>query len=1289
VRFPAALLAALFVTTVVAPVTGANAAVSSSAPSAAAGSASARPIDRAARAHEPGAEAASHVRTSIHYADVLAHSDDRPVFTAGGRVTVPFVPRADDPWKVGGRTPHILPAGRATGRQLAFQPTGTVTLRPEPETGGDSAAPADAEIKNLPLAPPPVEDEPEAATTGSRPGSEEQGDPGSDAAARIAPVEQQTVAPQAAVGDRLRREVFGFLPYWELSDSALRLDYTALSTIAYFGVGANSSGHLIKRDSDGTLSTGWAGWTSSKMTAILNEAHAARTRVVLTVERFSWTSSQASQTSALLSSSTARQTLAKEIAAAVRDRGADGVNLDFEPIPSGQGANFVTFVRQVRAALDAQASGYQLTFDSTGYIGNYDVAALTARGAADAVFIMGYDYRTAGAKSAGSIAPANGPAYDLTDTLRVFLARTSPSKVILGLPYYGRAWSTVSDAPNAATRPQGSTYGNSAAVLYREAAALAAANGRRYDSLEQSAWTAYTRRNCDTCPNTWRELYFDDAQSLAAKYDLVNYSDLRGTGMWALGYDGTRPELYALLKQKFVNDRTRPYAGIANLAPVSRDEGIHVDWTALDDYTGITYYDVQVSRDGGAWTPWLTGTRAGEGTYMGQTGHGYAFRVRAMDGVGNWSLWNVASTWRATPGLAPGGFGRVAVPGLTLRSGPTTTAGELGTLAANDLVAISSGPVEAEGYRWYQVTGPLRTWGLVDWTIPQGAWVAAGNDTETYLTAAQSPNATTVQAGITALDGGGVHEVSLTSAGSSASPSSGPSVFSPNGDETMDALRVTYRVVQPIDAVALRVYRRSSRALIGERELPGVSVGSHAFDWDGKLGGAVVSDGAVLLQLVGTRDGVTYSAPAADMRDTVLDMTPFTFTVDTTPPALSGLAASSIWFSPNGDGVKDSTRITASAAGATRWSVEISNASGIVRTMSGSGQAVVATWNGRNAAGARVPDGTYLARVRAVDLVGNRSSVSRNIVVDTAAPSGSVRAVVSGLPQGATPYSFSPNGDGVYDQARLTWSASHVSTGVVTVRKSSGALVWYRSFGYAESGAVTWNGRDRYGRAAPNGTYRLAARLTDLAGNSRIVTGVVNVTRAAGFLAGTWLFYPSDGDALATNAPTSFRLANYTTTTLRVLSNGNVVRTAWTGLRRAPGTYRWTWNGRDAAGRYVREGGPYIVQLIASRYGITQVYERPIWSSAFSVALSSYRLTPGNTLTVTSLSSEPIRGAPVVTFAQAGLTPQTASAALQANGTWKAAFTVLEGGPGPATVTVAATDINGGPNASTRSVTVN
>jgi flagellar hook assembly protein FlgD len=234
-------------------------------------------------------------------------------------------------------------------------------------------------------------------------------------------------------------------------------------------------------------------------------------------------------------------------------RGVDGVNLDFEPLPAGQSANFDALVQALRDALNAARPGLELVVDVTGDIGNYDVAALTAPGAADALFIMGYDYRGSGAAQAGSIAPLVSPTRytDLTRTLQAYLALTTPDHLLLGLPYYGRAWSTASNQPNASTLPQNDQNGYSVAATYTAAADLAATNGLQWDGTETSAWTTYQRQFCATCPTVWRELYFDNAQSLAAKYQLVLADGLRGTGMWALGYDGTKPELTQLLHQVF------------------------------------------------------------------------------------------------------------------------------------------------------------------------------------------------------------------------------------------------------------------------------------------------------------------------------------------------------------------------------------------------------------------------------------------------------------------------------------------------------------------------------------------------------------------------------------------------------------------------------------------------------------------------------------------------------------------------------------------------------------------
>ncbi len=653
------------------------------------------------------------LQPGIHYKDALAHANDRITFTPGGRVTVPFRPRADDRWSVGGVVPRRLPAGSVSGRDLL--------------SNGDGKPAASPAASSAPTAPV---DAPAAGPSDP---------PVADGASAALPPPSPNVALD---GTRLRRQVMGFLPYWELSDA--KLDYELLSTIAFFSVGADKNGNLLKTNPNGTPTTGWAGWTSSRLTSIINSAHAKGTRVVLTISVFAWTTGQAATQGALLGSATARLNLAKQAAAAVRARGADGINLDFEPIATGYGDEYATFVRTVRAELDKQAPGYQLTFDTTGSIGNYPLEAATAPGGADAIFIMGYDYRTAGAGWAGSIDPLAGPAYDLQDTVNAYAARVAPSKLILGVPWYGRAWSTVSDQVNAKTQ-SGMKYGTSNTVVFDTVLDYAKQYGRRWDSREQSAWIAYRRQNCSStygCVMSWRQIYYDDAVSMKLRYDMINRMGLRGAGIWALGYDADRIEMRQALAENFLNDKTIPLAGIRAIAAVQRAESFAVSWVGSDE-SGILDFDVQVSIHGGPWHDWLSHTKSTSATYAGADGRGFAFRVRARDTPGNVGAWNVSSVYHPHVELAPGGFGRVVASTLNVRSAASTSAPIVTTIGSGTMLAITGGPVSASGYTWYKVTLPITEWAPIA-DVRSDVWVASRSSSATYVGPVTAPNATGV-----------------------------------------------------------------------------------------------------------------------------------------------------------------------------------------------------------------------------------------------------------------------------------------------------------------------------------------------------------------------------------------------------------------------------------------------------------------------------------------------------------------------------------------------------------------
>ena len=176
---------------------------------------------------------AAALQPTVQYEEAVAHANDTTRFAPGDRVTVPFTPREADRWTVGGvRRGPCPPAGSRARRcaRRARHPAARAARR-----------------RPAPVSPAPRSGRPTCRT--------------SDPAAAIAGTPAAAVDPGG-----LKREVFGFLPYWELTDRSTRLDWEKLSTVAYFGVGASANGDLQKRNSDGSTTVGWSGWTSSKMT---------------------------------------------------------------------------------------------------------------------------------------------------------------------------------------------------------------------------------------------------------------------------------------------------------------------------------------------------------------------------------------------------------------------------------------------------------------------------------------------------------------------------------------------------------------------------------------------------------------------------------------------------------------------------------------------------------------------------------------------------------------------------------------------------------------------------------------------------------------------------------------------------------------------------------------------------------------------------------------------------------------------------------------------------------------
>lgn len=381
------------------------------------------------------------------------------------------------------------------------------------------------------------------------------------------PPDLKHIGATGSVTQNLNREVLGFAPYWTLS-SVKNYDFSYVSTVAYFGVDIDgNSGGLIQTNS------GWTGWASTDLQTLVGAAHAKGDRVVLTVKLFDTLSNGGTQTlGGFLANGTSQQTSINQIISEVRNKGVDGVNVDFEPNDSssataGQKSAFATFLTNLTNQLRANVPGAEVTVDTLACAARgsspcstnsfFDPAALAAT-PIDAMMVMAYDFYSPSSSIIAPTAPLNGfPStywYDVAHTVSDYLTRAPASKIILGVPYYGIKLSTGNNSPNSPSVGNGSNPSYSQA---RNEIACVNATVTR-DTIGDAARAYWLSDNsvsgCGTVYYTWRQIYFDDATSLSDKYDLVNANNLRGIGIWALGYDGGYySDLVAPIKNKFGN----------------------------------------------------------------------------------------------------------------------------------------------------------------------------------------------------------------------------------------------------------------------------------------------------------------------------------------------------------------------------------------------------------------------------------------------------------------------------------------------------------------------------------------------------------------------------------------------------------------------------------------------------------------------------------------------------------------------------------------------------------------
>lgn len=222
----------------------------------------------------------------------------------------------------------------------------------------------------------------------------------------------------------------------------------------------------------------------------------------------------------VVNNETAKQQLIENLTAQIRERGFEGVDIDFEYILPEDKFAFTDFVREVRTAVNALgfpvsvALAPKTSDTQTGLLYEGKDYGLLGE-AADYVLLMTYEWGyTYG--PAMAVAPIN----KVRQVVEYALTRIPAEKINLGIPNYGYDWTL----PFVRGTSKATTIGNIEAVqiaIQRGADIL-------FDETSQAPYFNYI------LDNFTHEVWFEDVRSLTAKFNLVKEYGLRGMSYWQI-----------------------------------------------------------------------------------------------------------------------------------------------------------------------------------------------------------------------------------------------------------------------------------------------------------------------------------------------------------------------------------------------------------------------------------------------------------------------------------------------------------------------------------------------------------------------------------------------------------------------------------------------------------------------------------------------------------------------------------------------------------------------------------
>lgn len=221
----------------------------------------------------------------------------------------------------------------------------------------------------------------------------------------------------------------------------------------------------------------------------------------------------------VISSTQTREYVIQQLLAYTSLYELDGINIDFESVPKGDGEYYVQFMRELTSRMHEQDVIVSVDmFVPKPWTSHYmrgEVGKIV-----DYVIVMGYDEHYGGSPVSGSVASLSWSEEAIESTLKEGVPK---EKLILGIPFYTRVWTETIE--NGDVKVSSSAYGMNAAKTFME------------DKGAEEEWREIFGQNYaeisedDIVYKCW----FEDAESVELRLKLVNEHDIAGVAAWKRG----------------------------------------------------------------------------------------------------------------------------------------------------------------------------------------------------------------------------------------------------------------------------------------------------------------------------------------------------------------------------------------------------------------------------------------------------------------------------------------------------------------------------------------------------------------------------------------------------------------------------------------------------------------------------------------------------------------------------------------------------------------------------------